>query len=245
MPVLPATCRKWDLIHALAEIHGYRRFLEISTAGTAGSYPSIERSRFATCVRLSYLTPDGWSDGAPVDYRSATRETAECVRQIRAAHGDFDIVFLDAWHEYETARRDLHDALMLVNRNGVVLAHDCLPDTPDLCTPTRGDLVSWYGVSYKLYVDVLTSRSDLWHCTVDTDCGCAMVRRRRVSPLYRQAIDVPPAIMREWQACGDDYARSYRVFDAHRAALMNVVSVADFIEAESTPRSFGRLLFGR
>lgn len=167
------------------------------------------------------------------------------VRRIRGEHGDFDIVFLDAWHEHETARRDLNDALTLVNRNGVVLVHDCLPDTPDLCRPTRGDLVSWFGVSYKLYVDILTSRPDLWHCTVDTDCGCAIVRRRRLSPLYRHAIDVAPAILREWRACGNDYAQSYRVFDAHRAALMNVVSVAEFIEAESTPRRFGRLLFGR
>ena len=241
--VPPANCRKWDLIHALAEIHGYQTLLEMSTAGTGGSYPFIERSRFTTCLRLSYLTPEGWSDGAPVDYRTTSRDTAEYVRRIRAEHGQFDIVFLDAWHEYETARRDLSDALTLVNRNGVVVVHDCLPVRPELCTPTRGELVSWFGVSYKLYVDVLTSRSDLWHCTVDTDCGCAILRRRRLSALYRRGVDVAPAVLQAWRACGGDYARSYQLFDAHRAALMNVVSVADFIEAETAARGIGRLLF--
>ena len=119
------------MIHALAEIHGYTRFLEISTAGTAGSYPFIERSIFATSIRLSYLTPDTWSDGAPVDYRSASRETADCIRRIRAEHGDFDVVFVDAWHEHETALRDLNDALTLVSRNGVVRSE--LP--PVRCSP--------------------------------------------------------------------------------------------------------------
>jgi hypothetical protein len=246
---LPATTgdwRKFDLIHALADIHGYRSLLEISTATTAGSYPAIDQSRFDLCRRLSYLTPDDWTDGAPVDYRSRDRDTAECMRQIRAQGLRFDIVFVDAWHEHETTRRDMQDALSLVTRNGLILAHDCLPDSAEHSVPFRGQLECWYGVSYKVYLDVLTARGDLWYCTVDTDCGCGVIRTRRNSPLCRRAADGDAAFMPAWRNLGDDYTAAYRLYDANRDAIMNVVTVDEFLAAERQSVRFGLIrLFSR
>lgn len=232
LPASPCGWRKFDLIHALADIHGYRSLLEISTATTAGSYPFIDRSRFDICRRLSYLTPDDWADGAPVDYRSRDRDTSECMREIRAQGLRFDIVFIDAWHEYETARRDLQDELKLVTRRGLVLAHDCLPDSAEASVPFRGDLHTWYGVSYKLYLDVLTARDDLWYCTVDADCGCGMIRKKQKSPLYRRARDGDLALIRAWAGASADHSSAYRLYDANKAALMNVVKVREFLDAE-------------
>jgi Methyltransferase domain len=228
---------KFHLIHKLAHIHGYRSVLEISTAGSGFTYALIDRSRFDVCRRLSYLTPDDWTDGAPVDYRSCDRDTSECLRQIRAQRLRFDIVFLDACHEYESTRRDMQDALSLVNDNGIIVMHDCLPDSEALCTPSHGDLVEWYGVTYKAYLDVLMARNDLWYCTVDTDCGCGMIRSNRKTRLYKRAVDGDEACLRAWRNVGDNYAAAYRIYDCNRDALMNVVTVNEFLTAEWESRT--------
>lgn len=232
LPVTPGVWSKVDLIHRLADIHGYRSLLEISTARSAGSYPTVDQSRFKTCRRLSYLTPDDWSDGAPVDYRAGDRNTAECTRQIRGQGLRFDMVFIDASHEYEDTRRDMEDALTLVAHDGVVIMHDCLPNDAELSIPHRGELIGWFGVSYKYYADLLTARNDLWACTVDIDFGCGIVRKRQKSSLYRRGTDGPAALIAEWRGIGDDFSAAYRFYERHKRDLVNVVVVDDFLAAE-------------
>jgi hypothetical protein len=224
--------RKYDLIHALTDIHGYRSVLEISTASTGGTHKSIDRSRFDVCRRLAYLAPADWSDGAPVDYRSSEKDTGECIREIREQGLRFDIVFVDAWHEYEIARRDLADALSLVTDDGIVLAHDCLPETEDGSSPWREGKFVWWGVSYKLYVDFLLERDDLTYCTVNTDFGCGMVRKTPKTKLYRRATDMGEELAQAWRNIGGDFTAAYRFYQSHQQQLMNVVSVSDFLAAE-------------
>jgi hypothetical protein len=227
----PLTWRKFNLMHELARIHGYRSILEISTARSGYTYDQLDQSRFDVCCRLSYLTPDDWTDGAPVDYRSCDRDTSECLRQIRAQGLRFDIVFVDACHEYETSRRDIQDALNLVNDDGIIVLHDCLPESEAHCTPSRGD-VAWCGVTYKAYLDVLMARNDLWYCTVDTDVGCGMIRSTRKTLLYKHAIDGDEACARAWRNLGDNYNAAFRFYERNRNALMNVVTVNEFLTAE-------------
>jgi hypothetical protein len=103
----PRTWQKFDLINELARIHGYRSLLQISTSRSCYAYGQRDQSRFDVCRRLSYFTPDDWTDGEPVDYRCSDHDTSECLRQIRAQGLSFDIVFVDACHEYECSRREL------------------------------------------------------------------------------------------------------------------------------------------
>jgi len=228
--------RKFHLISELARIHGYRSVLEISTARSGYTYDRLDQSRFDVCRRLSYLTPDDWTDGAPVDYRCSDRDTSECLRQIRGQGLGFDIVFVDACHEYDSTCRDMEDALSLLNPNGVVVLHDCLPNDESHCTLSRGDLVGWFGVTYKAYLDALLARKDLWYCTVDTDFGCGMVRLTQKTPLYRRAIDGDEICIREWRNVGDNYHAAYQLYERNRANLMNVVTVKDFLMAERQNR---------
>jgi hypothetical protein len=229
----PLTWRKFHLMNELAHIHGYRSILEISTATSGYTYDQLDRSRFAVCRRPSYLTPDDWTDGAPVDYRSCDRDTSECLRQIRAQGLRFDIVFVDACHEYKSTQRDMQDALNLVNDNGIIVMHDCAPESEAHCTPSRGDLDFWFGVTYKAYLDVLLARNDLWYCTVDADTGCGMIRSNRKTHLYKRAIDGDGACIRDaWRKVGDNYNEAFRIYERNRVALMNLVTVNEFLTAE-------------
>jgi len=240
----PLTWRKFHLIHELAHIHSYRSMLEISTARTGYTYNQIDRSRFDICRRLSYLTPNDWTDGAPVDYRSCDRDISECLRQIRAQGLRFDIVFVDPWHEYECTYRDMQAAFSLVNDNGIIVMHDCAPQSEAaLFAPSRGDLEEWYGVTYKAYLDVLLARTDLWYCTVDADTGCGMIRSNRKTCLYKRAVDQDRSCISAWRDAGDDYDAAFRVYGRKRAALMNIVAVSDFLTAEWQSRKDKTLSF--
>jgi hypothetical protein len=228
----PPVWRKFHLMNELARIHGYRSVLEISTAASGFTFDQLDRSLFDVCHRLSYLTPDDWTDGAPIHYRSRDRNTSECLRQLQARGSRFDIIFIDACHEYGSTRRDIGDALSLVSENGVIVLHDCLPSDQIYCAPTRGDAFDWCGVTYKAYLDVLLERDDLWYCTVDTDVGCGMIRSSRKTRLFRRAIDADKASLRAWRNAGDDLNAVYRAYERHKDALMNVVTVNQFLTAE-------------
>ena len=229
---------KYDLINEVARIHGYRSLLQISTSRTCYAYGQRDQSCFEVCRRLSYLTPDDWTDGEPIDYRCADRDTSECLRQIRAQGLSFDIVFLDACHEYQCSRRDIEDTLNLVNDNGIIVLHDCLPDSQANCPPFRGDLASWWlGVTYKAYLDVLIARKDLWYCTVDTDCGCGMIRSNQKTHHYRRAVDLDEQRIHEWRSVGDNYDAAFQIYKRNRNALMNVVTVNKFLNSEQQSRT--------
>jgi hypothetical protein len=233
----PVTWQKFDLINELARIHGYRSLLEISTSRSGYTYGRRDQSRFDVCRRLSYLTPNDWTDGEPVDYRCPDHDTSECLRQIRAQGLCFDIVFVDACHEYECSRRDIQDALNLVNDNGIIVLHDCLPHSQANCPPFRGNLASWWlGVTYKAYLDILIARNDLWYCTVDIDCGCGIIRSNQNTRHYKRAIDADEAYIHAWRNVGDNYDAAFQIYERNRDALMNIVTVNRFLTAERESR---------
>jgi hypothetical protein len=145
---------------------------------------------------------------------------------------------VDACHEYECSRRDIQDALYLVNDNGIIVLHDCLPDSKANCPPFRGDLVSWWlGVTYKAYLDVLIARNDLWYCTVDTDTGCGMIRSNQKTRHYKRAIDGDEACFCAWRNVWDNYDAAFQIYERNRDALMNVVTVSKFLTAERQSRT--------
>ena len=73
---------KAHLINHLAEVHGYRHYLELCTYSSGRRYDEIDRAKFLTCSRLMYRCPDGFDDGLAIDYRSATLDIGECLAAI-------------------------------------------------------------------------------------------------------------------------------------------------------------------
>ena len=41
----------------------------------------------------------------------------------------FDLVFIDGLHNYQQVKKDIINSLNCLKNNGVVLIHDCLPDS--------------------------------------------------------------------------------------------------------------------
>jgi hypothetical protein len=173
---LPQEWNKAHLINHLAEVHGYRHYLELCTSSSGGRYAEIDRSKFATCSRLMYRCPDGYDDGMAVDYRSADLDIGACLESIREEGRIFDIALIDSWHEFGTSWRDLVEGFRLIRAGGSLVIHDCLPPSAEIAVP-QYVLGEWCGVSYRAYVDFISERNDLAVYTVDTDYGCGVIRK--------------------------------------------------------------------
>src|SRR3954452_17618349 len=82
---------KAHLIIHLAEVHGYRHYLELCTCTSGGRYAEIDRAKFLTCSRLMYRCPEGFDDGLAIDYRSSTLDIGECLATIGEEDRRLDI----------------------------------------------------------------------------------------------------------------------------------------------------------
>ena len=60
----------------------------------------------------------------------------------------FDCIFIDGLHEYEQVCRDISNSLKILNKNGIILLHDCLPSTINQQAVPRYKAV-WNGDVWK------------------------------------------------------------------------------------------------
>ena len=189
---------KAHLINHLAEVHGYRHYLELCTYSSGRRYDEIDRAKFLTCSRLMYRCPDGFDDGLAIDYRSATLDIGECLAAISQEGRSFDIVLVDSWHEFEPSWRDLVEGFRLIPANGTLVVHDCLPPRPEIAVP-KYIPDEWCGVSYQAYVDFISQRHDLAACTVDTDYGCGVIRKL-AEPSPESATSAGVDLLGDWRS---------------------------------------------
>jgi hypothetical protein len=93
-------------------------------------------------------------------------------------------------------------------------------------------------VTYKGYLDFVLSRKDLDFCTIDTDYGCGVIRlngadRSPSRPAERAtAPEDRDRIVEQWMRLDDDYDAAFKLLMAHSGALLNLVTVKEFLAAE-------------
>ena len=230
---------KMRLIGYLAAVHGYRHYLEICTTTTGNRFRELDRQLFLTHRRLMYLCSPDFADGLEIDFRSSGFEIGECLRQITKSGIRPDILLVDGWHEYETARRDIEDAFELVADGGSLVVHDCFPRDDAIASPqfVPGD---WSGVTYKAYLDFVTGHDDLEDfVTVDIDYGCGVIRKakgksktwRRIKSVFvRNSRAQNPRLIRRWRSIGNDFESAFKLFKQHHRELLNLISLDEFVE---------------
>jgi SAM-dependent methyltransferase len=88
----------------------------------------------------------------------------------------FDIIFIDGLHHYNQISKDIQNSLKILNNDGFILIHDCLPRTmAHQAVPRyRG---SWNGDVWKSIVKLRTDK-DLDIFTCEIDFGVAVIRKK-------------------------------------------------------------------
>lgn len=190
-----------ELINALIERYRYRRYLEIGVntpAQPGWNFDSIQVAK---------------KDGVDPDPRTKANFVMTSdeffARHIREK---YDLVFVDGLHLYEQAYRDIVNSLEWLSENGTIVVHDCNP-TSEITQRRERASDAWHGDVWRAILQLRLERPDVSIYTVDTDEGCAVIRRGS------QKLFQPPA--------GADLA-SYEFFDRHRLEILQLISVAEF-----------------
>jgi len=149
---------RFDLINRLIAAYKYENYLEIGCSTDAC---------FQNIAAKNTLGVDPFSGGT---HRMTSDEFFAANRQ------KFDIVFVDGLHQYAQVKNDLLNSIQVLNDNGVVLVHDCLPLTyrAQLPFPPGG---AWNGDVWKAFVEMRTqAHIDAAVCLIDH--GVGIIRKR-------------------------------------------------------------------
>ncbi len=215
------------IVNRLAGFHGHTSFLEISTPTTGRRFFEADPTVLTRMERLTYNL-QGLQDTEPVDYRSDTLGITECVAEIERRGVGYDVILVDPYHDYACSARDLDLAYRILNDNGTIVVHDCLP-------PHGGDLISptfvaggWCGVTFVAYVDFLMKESPRF-VTVDCDYGCGLIRKGGDS---ENLLDTH---RHQWSSVRANPDQALKFLLDHKKELLHVKSPRTFRRAHPLP----------
>ena len=84
---------------------------------------------------------------------------------------NFDIIFIDGLHEYKQVKRDILNSIECLNDNGIILVHDCLPESLAKQAVPRYKM-QWNGDVWKAIVDLRRERHlEIFTCKIDQGIG--------------------------------------------------------------------------
>ena len=95
----------------------------------------------------------------------------------------FDLIFIDGLHVYEQVKKDIINSINFLNKKGVILVHDCLPDTIGKQAVPRYKM-QWNGDVWKAIVD-LRQRDDLEIHTCFVDQGIGIIKKQINSSILK------------------------------------------------------------
>lgn len=125
----------------------------------------------------------------------------------------FDIIFIDGLHIKDQFIRDVENSLKFLNDGGIIVCHDCLPNSFEEQDGGPYPPRAWTGDVWKGIAYFRMNRPDMEINVVDTDYGCGIIRSGKQNLYinkYNQEID-------------------YSFYVQHKNELMNVISVNEFI----------------
>lgn len=80
----------------------------------------------------------------------------------------FDVIFIDGNHDYEFVKRDVYNSLNCLNKNGIIIMHDMLPQF-EISTQDR-----YMGTVWRSSFDLI-AEPNLIFKIVKIDCGCGVI----------------------------------------------------------------------
>ena len=155
----PENVKRWDLIQNIIDKKKYDNYLEIG------------------CDKDQSFSKIKVKNKIGVDPVSGGNIRSTSDQFFRTNTSKFDIIFIDGLHHYEQVIKDVNNSLQILNDNGFILLHDCLPRSiaHQAIPRYRG---SWNGDVWKALVELRT-RSDLDTYTCQIDFGVGIVQKKK------------------------------------------------------------------
>ena len=165
----PKNIFRWDLIQFLINKYNYSTYLEIG----------CDKNQSFSKIKIPHKVGVDPISGGTI------RKTSDDF--FKSNKEKFDIIFIDGLHHYEQVVVDINNALNVLNENGHILVHDCLPRTiaHQAIPRYRG---SWNGDVWKSIVELRTRKNlDVFTCEIDF--GVGVIQKRNNSKLLELKID--------------------------------------------------------
>lgn len=152
-----------DIINALIEKRGFKRYLEIGV-DTGANFRAIK------------LPPSAKVGVDPKGGEGVMQMTSDQFFHLYGDKEKFDIVFIDGLHHSEQVYRDIVNSLKCLNDGGVIVCHDMNPNTEKMqvVPQCQGE---WTGDCWKAWTRLRSIAGGLYMYVVDTDYGCGIIQR--------------------------------------------------------------------
>lgn len=171
---------RWDVVNELLSRTKLKRYLEIG----------IQRGVCGAKVKASRKVG---VDPAPFEqairhYSSVCRQTSDAFFAELPRDELFDVVLVDGLHHADQVFRDVENALLHLAAGGVVVMHDCNPQS-ELAQRVPRETRVWNGDCWQAMV-WLRQRNDLDAFTIDTDHGVGVVSKL-IFPRFEEREETP------------------------------------------------------
>ena len=123
----------------------------------------------------------------------------------------FDLVFIDGLHIYEQVKKDIINSLKCLNENGIILVHDCMPNSLSKQAVPRYKM-KWNGDVWKAIVD-LRQREDLDIFTCEIDQGIGIITKRKNSSMLKLNKPVKNLKFKDYYYNYKEYLRIIKLTD--------------------------------
>ena len=129
----------------------------------------------------------------------------------------FDVILIDGLHYAEQAKKDIENALAILNSKGVIVVADLLPPREHYqVVPPELNTIQWTGDTWKTWVRLSETREDLSMFVVDADLGCGIITVGSQDLLE------------------NDKELNWENFDRYKQQWMNIISEQDFSDRYET-----------
>ena len=155
----PKGVYRWDLIQYLIDKYSFENYLEIG----CDKDQSFSKINIKNKVGVDPFSGGTIRDTSDNFFKSNTKK--------------FDLIFIDGLHHYDQVIKDIYNSLKIIEENGYVLIHDCLPRSiAHQAVPRyRG---SWNGDVWKSIVEMRTNPNfDTFTCKIDYGVGIIFNRK--------------------------------------------------------------------
>tara|TARA_B100000073_G_scaffold65686_1_gene48602 strand:+ start:829 stop:1506 length:678 start_codon:yes stop_codon:yes gene_type:complete len=161
----PRDYSRLDMINYFIKKNDYKSYLEIG----------CDKNQIFSQITLSKkIGVDPYSGGN-------VRKTSDDF--FKENEEKFDLIFIDGLHVYEQVKKDIINSINFLNKEGVILVHDCLPDTIGKQAVPRYKM-QWNGDVWKAIVD-LRQRDDLEIHTCFVDQGIGIIKKQINSSILK------------------------------------------------------------
>ena len=151
-----------DIINYVINKYDYKKYLEIG----------CHNNEVFDKIKIEKIGVDPVSGG---NFKGTSDKFFEQNKE------NFDCIFIDGMHEYKQVKKDIINSIKFLNKNGIIILHDCLPKSISHQRVPR-TRYSWNGDVWKAVVEARTWKHvDTF--TVLSDQGLGIIKNKDNSDL--------------------------------------------------------------